>query len=139
MTPPPANPSEADVSPQVVQALEASGCILHRNNIGVAKFGPHWVRYGVGGKGGSDHIGFLPVRVTPAMVGQLVAVFVAPEVKRPRGGAYSREQIIFRNAVVAAGGIAGFCHNWEDGRRLVTDWFKRFVKKTPVAKRVRKA
>lgn len=123
----PANPSEAEVSPQVAQALQAYGVRLFRNNIGCAKFGRHWVRYGVGGKGGADHIGYLPVRVTPEMVGHYVAVFVAPEVKRPKGGVYSKEQIIFRDGVKAAGGIAGFTHSWEEGRALVSNWFKRFV------------
>ena len=135
----PANPSEAQVSPQVVQALEASGAILFRNNIGCAKFGQHWVRYGVGGKGGSDHIGYLPVRVTPEMVGHYVAVFVAPEVKRPKGGVYAKEQVLFRDGVRAAGGIAGFCHGWEQGRALVTDWFKRFVKDKSLERRIKKA
>lgn len=118
--------SEAEVSPQIAQAFQASGCQLFRNNIGCAKFGAHLVQYGVGGKGGSDHIGYLPVRITPAMVGHLVAVFVAPESKRPVGGKYNEKQVLFRDNVRAAGGIAGFVHGWEEARALVMDFYKRF-------------
>jgi hypothetical protein len=121
-------PSESDVSPQIVQAVQATGCQLWRNNSGVAKFGPRWVRYGVG-KGGSDHIGYLPVRVTEAMVGQIIAVFVAVESKRPKGAEYTQDQIDFIANVKAAGGIAGFAHSWEQGRAIFSNWFARFAKK----------
>jgi len=133
--------SESETSPQVVQALEASGCRLFRNNIGCAKFGQFWVHYGVGGKGGADHIGYLPVRITQEMVGHYVAVFVAPEVKRPKGARYTTEQVIFRDNVLAAGGIAGFCHSWEQGRSLVMDWFARFKAKPSkkIERRIKKA
>ena len=120
--------SEADVSPQIKQAFEASGCVLFRNNVGVAKFGPRWVAYGVGGKGGADHIGFLPVRVTQDMVGHIIAVFCAPESKRPKNAEIAEKQIEFRNRVCAAGGIAGICHSWQDARALALNWFLRFKK-----------
>ena len=129
MTPTQANQLEADVSPQVVQAMQASGCQLYRNNRGLAKYGQHWVRYGVGPNGSADWIGFLPVRVTQEMVRKYVAVFVSAETKRPKGADYDHNQVKWRDAVLAAGGIAGFCHNWEQGRALVTNWFNKFVKK----------
>jgi hypothetical protein len=71
------------------------------------------------------------------MVGELIAVFVSSETKRPVGGQYPKNQIDWRNAVLAAGGIAGFTHSWEQGRALVTDWFARFKK--PLASKRRKA
>lgn len=123
-----ANQSESDTSPQVVQAMEASGCQLFRNNRGIAKYGKHWVRYGVGPNGAADFVGFLPVRITPEMVGQYVAVFVSAESKRPVNAKYDENQIKWRNRVQAAGGIAGFTHSWEQGRALVTDFFARFQK-----------
>jgi hypothetical protein len=120
--------SEADVSPQIVQAVQATGCQIWRNNAGVCKFGPRRVRYGVG-KGGSDHLGYLPVRVTESMVGHILAVFVAVESKRPKGAEYQQDQIDFIANVRNAGGIAGFAHSWEQGRAIFSDWFARFSKK----------
>ena len=130
-------PLESEVSPQIVQAFEACGCVLYRNNIGVAKFGSRFVSYGVGGAGGSDHIGFLPVRITPAMVGHVVAIIVAPECKRPKNPQIREKQVTFVNNIVAAGGISGFVNSWEGARNLVEQWFARFEKKV-VAKSVRK-
>lgn len=132
-------PKESDVTPEVLYALKAAGCILHRNNIGVCRYGPTFVRYGVGGKGGSDFIGYLPVRVTEAMVGHLVAVFVAPEVKRPKTGRYHQEQVVFRDNVRVAGGISGFCHSWEQGRALIIDFYDRFKPVKKLARKIKKA
>lgn len=120
------NEHERDVGPQAVQILEASGVRLFRNSIGAAKLKGFWVRFGVGGKGGSDYVGYMPVRVTEAMVGQLVAVFVGCETKRPKGGVTTPEQKNFIANIKAAGGIAGFARNWQEARALVTDWFARF-------------
>jgi hypothetical protein len=127
--------SEADVTPQIVQAMLVSGCQLFRNNVGCAKFGQRWVRYGVGGKGGSDHIGYLPVRVTEDMVGKYLAVFVGIEAKRPIGGDYRDEQIDFMKNITAAGGIAGFAKSWEDARWIINKFFARFA---PVSKNNKK-
>lgn len=118
--------SEAEVTPEVLQALTASGARMFRNNVGVAKMGQFWVAYGVGGKGGSDFIGYLPVRITEEMVGHYVAVFCAPEVKRPKNAQIGDKQVIWRDNILAAGGIAGFVHSWEEGRSLVSNWFNRF-------------
>lgn len=121
-------PRESDVSPQIIQAVEATGCQIWRNNRGACKYGSRWVKYGVG-DGGSDHIGYLPVRITQNMVGEIIAVFVAIESKRPIGADYQKNQIDFIANIQAAGGIAGFAHKWETGRAIVTNWFARFVKK----------
>lgn len=134
---------ENDVAPEIAQAFAASGAHMFRNNIGVAKYfpkgggKPFWVRYGVGGKGGSDHIGYLPVRVTQEMVGHYLAVFVAAEAKRPVGGVYDNKQIEFIDNAVAAGAIAGFVRSWEGARQLITDFHTRFRK--TVADDVKKA
>lgn len=122
------NPSESEVTPQVLQAMEASGCRLFRNNIGKTKFFDRWVAFGVGGVGASDYIGYLPVRITQDMVGHYIAVFVGPETKRPVGAIYHKKQFEWRDNIIAAGGIAGFVHSWEQGRALVMDFFGRFKK-----------
>lgn len=129
---------ESETSPQVVQALEASGCRVFRNNRGVAKFGTAWVRYGVGPNGAGDFIGFLPVRITQSMVGHYVAVFVSAETKRPIGASYQSKQFEWRDTVLAAGGVAGIAHRWEDGRSIVTSWFERFKTKTPCVRKRKK-
>lgn len=131
--------SEAEVAPQVLQAMTASGCRIYRNNVGCAKFGARWIQYGVGGKGASDYIGYLPVRITPEMVGYVLAVFVAPETKAQANADYTAEQILWRDNVLAAGGIAGFCHSWEQGRKLVMDFYARFKTIKKVARKIKKA
>lgn len=56
-------------------------------------------------KGGSDLIGWTPVTITQAMVGERIAVFTAVEVKD--GTKATDEQEAFIAAVLAAGGYAG--------------------------------
>lgn len=119
-------PLEGQIAPQVVQAMQSSGCQIWRNNRGLCKIGKSWIRYGVGPNGAGDYIGFMPVRITPEMVGHYVAVFVAPETKRPIGAKYDPKQCDWKNSVLAAGGIAGFAHSWEQGREMVTNWYARF-------------
>ena len=113
---------ESEISSQVEQALQASGVITHRNNVGCAKFKGVYVRYGVGGNGGSDWIGYLPVRITAAMVGRRLAVFCAVECKRDKGGKITPEQKHFIDNVKAAGGIAGFARSWQDARALIMNF-----------------
>lgn len=68
--------------------------------------------------GSSDVIGWKVVDITPDMVGQRVAVFVAIECKSATGRA-SLEQERFIAAVRAAGGIAGVCRSPEDAEKLL--------------------
>lgn len=58
--------------------------------------------------GSSDLIGWQSVTVTPEMVGQRVAIFVSPEVKRARGGTEAEHQERWIAGVNAHGGRAGF-------------------------------
>ena len=127
------SPSEAEVTPQILQAMTASGCHLFRNTRGAVKYGPNWVRYGVGPNGASDFIGYLSIVIRPEMVGHHIAVFVAPETKRPNGVTaedHLARQITWRDNIRAAGGIAGFVDSWETGRALVMDFYARFKPKT---------
>ena len=113
---------ESEVAPQVKQILEASGCVIFRNNIGCMKIGKRFVRYGVGGNGGADLIGFTPTRITPEMVGKTIAVFTAVETKRDVGGRATEEQINFIKNAQAFGAIAGFARGWEDALDIVKSW-----------------
>lgn len=108
------------------------GNILWRNNVGEAlnKQG-NPVRFGLANTSkavnkhtkSSDEIGITVVMVTPEMVGQLVGVFTAVEVKR-EGWVYAgteREvaQANYHNIVRSYGGIAGFAASVNDYRELI--------------------
>ncbi len=60
--------------------------------------------------GFADVFGFVPVRVTPDMVGQTVAVFAAIECKSGNGRAQDNQRR-FIAAVADAGGRAGFARD----------------------------
>lgn len=99
------------------------GARLFRVNVGRAWVGervdhqmrpipPGWVvlkdarpfRSGVPGM--SDLIGWVPVEITPDMVGKTLAVYTAVETKTPRGRA-TAEQKQFLDVVSQSGGRAG--------------------------------
>lgn len=63
--------------------------------------------------GMSDLGGWVPVIVTPDMVGQTVAVYTQVEVKTDKGAA-SAEQLAWIAAVMKAGGRAGIARNDDD-------------------------
>jgi hypothetical protein len=113
--------SEAAVQ-QVVRINEAqAGGRLWRNNVGVLKDERGVpVRYGLANESkavneqlkSSDLIGWRPVTITPADVGNIVAQFVARECKHPgwtyRGDAREKAQMAFIHLVNADGGDAKF-------------------------------
>lgn len=68
--------------------------------------------------GFSDLFGMVPVVITADMVGQVVAVFTALEVKSTKGKA-SEKQAAFIKAVNDNGGRAGVVRSIEDALRLV--------------------
>lgn len=82
-----------------------SGRRVFRNNVGhaVDQKGHH-IRFGVGGRGGSDLIGWTQKTITPEDVGSTVAIFTAIEVKSQNGKA-TAEQQRFIDAVNNSGGI----------------------------------
>jgi hypothetical protein len=68
--------------------------------------------------GSADLIGYVPVTITPAMVGQRLAVFAGVEVKRP-GGRATPQQSQWLAAVRAAGGIAGIATSVAEAQALL--------------------
>lgn len=91
-----------------------------RNNVGGAWHGkskhsqsprrviienPRFIKYGVGGEGGSDLIGYTPVQITDEMVGCTIAVFTAIETKGEKTP-LEKSQQNFLKAVADSGGIA---------------------------------
>lgn len=112
--------SEADIQARIMLDIGAlPGVRVFRNNVGAAmdRTG-RLVRYGVGGNGGSDLLGWRSLVVTPADVGRALAIFTAIEVKDERGR-LRPGQAAFLDAVRAAGGIAGIARSPDDARRLV--------------------
>lgn len=78
-----------------------------------------WVDTGVGGNGGSDLIGYRIIQITPDMVGQNIAQFVAIETKYGNNGG-TKEQKVFCKAIQNNGGFACFARNKEDVKNSLT-------------------
>jgi hypothetical protein len=98
-------------------ALSKQGVTIFRNNTGVAVF-PDGSRVAYGlCPGSSDLIGWKPVTITADMVGKRVAVFVAIEVKTPKGR-LSPQQRNFLDIVHASGGISGVAKTTEDAQDI---------------------
>ena len=97
----------------IMFALSRAGAIVFRNSVGgAATASGGWVEYGLC-KGSSDLIGWNTVTITPDMVGQRVAVFLACEVKRPKKQPTTEQKLFIRN-VLDAGGIAFRAESEED-------------------------
>ncbi len=68
--------------------------------------------------GGSDLIGWTPVKITPDMVGKKIAVFTAIEVKTPTGRA-TDDQINFLHRLAQDGGIGGIARSPEEAVGII--------------------
>lgn len=109
--------NEHTVQNRIRLALGAGAARLFRNNTGALKDAAgRLVRYGLC-PGSSDLIGWKRLTITPDMVGQEVAVFVAIEVK-DRGRA-TPEQLRFIEAVQNAGGLAGVARSVDDAQAIL--------------------
>lgn len=85
------------------------------------RFSP--IQNGMGVHGIHDSVGGVPVVVTPEMVGKTVNLAVTIEAKRPgrrgeKDGGMSKHQVLFQEAVRAAGGVSICCDSEEDLRLL---------------------
>src|SRR4029077_1958727 len=92
---------------------------LWRNNRGeVVTPGGIPVRYGVGPNGASDWIGYRQIAITQAMVGSVIAQFVAVEAKAPDADAPSSAQQRFLEHINKVGGFAIEARGREDLEKL---------------------
>ena len=115
-----ATTSESDVNDGIRDMQRKRADVrLYRNNRGFVETPDGGIRYGVGPAGASDWIGYRTVTVTPDMVGQRLAVFVAVEAKRPGKGADKHQQE-FIDEVLAAGGLAGCAHSAHEAEAIMT-------------------
>lgn len=122
--PTPDRPLHGEAAVQQQRMLQAAreGGRLWRNNSGAcADETGRQIRYGLGNTSAklnkvmksSDLIGITRIVVTPPMVGHVVGVFTAEEVKAP-GWKYresddrARAQLAFINLVISLGGIGRF-------------------------------
>ncbi len=105
---------ETNISKKIQMAACKVGARLLRNNTGL-----FWsldkkrkMRAGLG-SGTSDLIGWTQITITPEMVGKVVAVYTAIEVKAGKNNT-QENQDDFITAVLHAGGIAGAAWNEDD-------------------------
>lgn len=112
---------------------------LYRNNSGAMTDATgRTVRYGLGHTSpnqqfkSSDFIGITEITITPAMVGQRIGVFTAPEIKK-EGWKYKgdrREQLQknFIDFIKSKGGIAEFCTSVDDFKKMIETFKKNLSK-----------
>jgi hypothetical protein len=124
--------SEDEVQQRIQMEAPKFGSILLRNNSGALKDATgRLVRYGLGNTSekvnknikSSDLIGITPVTITPEMVGQVVGVFTAIEVKKEdwhyKGDERETAQKNFIDFIKSKGGLAGFCKSVDDFRSII--------------------
>ena len=112
------SPSEHEIQQRIRLACGRGTVRLWRNNTGalVDQQG-RFVRFGLC-KGSSDLIGLRSLEVTPEMVGQRLAQFVALEVKTVNG-TVSTEQRAFLQLVQQLGGLGAVCRSIEEARTVL--------------------
>lgn len=115
------NADESKLLGKLLVRLSALGARIFRNNVGrLQDRNGRWVQYGLC-VGSSDLIGYLPVTITPAHVGQTLAVFVAIEGKSERG-TLRPEQRQFLKVVQAHGGIVCVARSEADAEVALAPW-----------------
>ena len=112
------SPSEHEIQQLIRLACGHGAVRLWRNNTGAlldqqARF----VRFGLC-KGSSDLIGLRALEITPELVGQRLAQFVALEIKAAHG-VVSPEQRAFLRLVQELGGVAGVSRSIEQARAVL--------------------
>ncbi|MCT0229751.1 VRR-NUC domain-containing protein [Synechococcus sp. CS-1324] len=108
--------SEYEIQQRIRLACGHGPVRLWRNNTGalVDQQGRQ-VRFGLC-RGSSDLIGLRSLEVTPELVGQQIAQFVALEIKTPHG-VVSAEQRAFLHLVEQLGGVAAVCRSIEEAEQ----------------------
>lgn len=121
---------EAPVLKNVMLEASRLGFRLFRNNRGLfyTQDG-RLVRAGLEAEGASDTIGFVPVVITPEMVGRTIAVFLAVETKKPGWmkprTETERKQENFIRFVNGHGGIGMFLSDAADLKKGVDKAIKK--------------
>ena len=110
--------SEHEIQQRIRLACGRGPVRLWRNNSGalIDQQG-RLVRFGLC-KGSSDLIGLRTLEITPGLVGQRLAQFVALEIKGARG-VVSPEQRAFLALVEQLGGLAAICRSVEAAEQVL--------------------
>ena len=120
--------SESAVTSHVRLAAAQLGVTLWRNNCGgFYNEQGQFVRYGLGSEAklaSSDWVGIRPVLITPEMVGQVLGVFTAVEMKKEGwhfhpNNKHESDQKHFIDIVNANGGMSGFAQSVDDFYRII--------------------
>lgn len=75
-------------------------------------------------EGVSDLNGWTSIVITPAMIGQTIAVYTSVETKRTKGGRTSLVQESWINKVRQAGGIAFVANCAQSAKEQLTEWLQ---------------
>jgi hypothetical protein len=112
------SPSEHEIQQRIRLTCGRGAVRLWRNNTGalIDQQG-RFVRFGLC-KGSSDLIGLRSLEITPELVGQRLAQFVALEVKTAQG-VLSPKQRAFLRVVQQLGGVATACRSVEEAEQLL--------------------
>lgn len=122
---------ESGVTSHIRLDAAKQNVLLWRNNSGgFYDDRGRFIRYGLGSftdkdnKASSDFIGITPVFITPQMVGSIVGVFTAVEMKPDGWKFYQSDkralrQKNFLDIVEEASGYSGFATNVSDFRRII--------------------
>lgn len=120
--------SESAVTSKIRLAAAQLNTPLWRNNCGgFYDERGRFVRYGLGSEAklaSSDFIGIRPVLITPEMVGQVLGVFTAVEMKAEnwhfnKNDKHLLQQKHFIDTVQQYGGMAGFATSVNDFYRII--------------------
>ena len=112
------SPSELEIQQRIRLACGRGMVRLWRNNTGaLLDQQGRYVRFGLC-KGSSDLIGLRALEITPELVGQRLAQFVALEIKTAQG-VLSPEQRAFLRLVQELGGVAAVCRSVEEAEQLL--------------------
>lgn len=119
---------ESAVTSHVRLAAAQLGVTLWRNNCGgFYDEQGRFVRYGLGSEAklaSSDWVGIRPVLITPEMVGQVLGVFTAVEMKKEGwhfhpDDKHESDQKHFIDIVNANGGMSGFAQSVDDFYKII--------------------
>lgn len=112
--------AETEITNRIMLSLSPLGVVVWRNTRGLfyTLDKRRRVRAGLAASGSSDLIGFKKVTVTQDMVGRVLPVFCALEIKTPSGRP-SPEQKDFIQFVLDAGGYAGVARSPEDAKKII--------------------
>ena len=123
--------SEKQIQREIHNHLGSRGdCRIFRNNVGMAylKRGDELVpiKFGLF-PGSSDLMGWKSITITPDMVGNTIAVFLAVETKTDKNRPTKKQQN-FIDQVNNAGGIAGVVRSIEDADELLEGKARSFFR-----------